>query len=207
MKKKQTAKTMEAVAKCVVIYNNSTHIFTASLKLKSKNDLIDILTTLELEMNGTKEVLSEQIETYFQYHPANKESNCFCGLFNPTWCGACCAVAAALPDGTENIQPTITHPSPTHGSLPPTFQPVASPSHPQLHAYAPEQCYHPYQLLSGAHPPLHHSNTFAPSHPQLQTYPTDPQYNHYSAPPLSSYTQPKLILVGCSYIKYTLVCL
>ncbi|PPQ93900.1 hypothetical protein CVT25_007853 [Psilocybe cyanescens] len=202
-KKKQTAKNLEAVAKRAAIYNNPTHIFSGSLKSQSKNDLITIATILELDTNGTKDVLSERIETYFRYHPEEKVSERFCGLFNSTRRGARRDQTANLPDGTENIPPTypnLSHP------LPIASQAVAGPSRSQPQTHPNEYRHQPYQVhvahLPAPHYPVpdipHHLAN--PLHSRLPAHLTDPCYNQYHISH-STYTQPQFQLMPLSNVN------
>ncbi|KAJ7480572.1 hypothetical protein FB451DRAFT_1171179 [Mycena latifolia] len=56
-------------------------IFTGLLSAKAKGDLMDIAWALKLTEDGTKAVLLDRINTYFDAHPAERNSDKYCGLF------------------------------------------------------------------------------------------------------------------------------
>lgn len=148
-KKKQTAKTLSAAAKRAAIFNDPTHVFSGTLKSKNNDDLRDILTVLDLDTKGTKELLLKRILAYFKDHPEEKESDRFTGLFNPSRRGR---RAAAIPaEETENIQPSITAPLIPHPLIPmpprephAPLQPIPGPSRLQPQQLYSEHLHHPY---------------------------------------------------------------
>ncbi len=158
-KKKQTAKTLSAAAKRAAIYNDPTHVFSGTLKSKNNDDLRDILTVLNLDTKGTKELLLKQILGYFEDHPEEKGSGRFVGLFNPSRRGRRAAIPA---EETENVPPAIA-----------AAPPIPHPLIPML----PREPHAPSQAIPGPSalrdPQVYSGHLYHP-HPQYEYSPRPP---------------------------------
>ncbi|KAJ7086160.1 hypothetical protein B0H15DRAFT_782325 [Mycena belliarum] len=132
-----------------------TTIFTGILSAKAKGDLMDIAWSLRLAEDGTKAVLLDRINSYFDSHPAARESSTYRGLFSRGGRRAAAAPAAEDPPS----QPSTS----------------AIPFHPNTYTNQPHFTY-PFTFTPAT--PLFPHPFVAPPNPPLQAF--DAPFNTYS---------------------------
>ncbi|KAJ3500940.1 hypothetical protein NLJ89_g9566 [Agrocybe chaxingu] len=131
-KAQRAAQAAEARERRDEIRNDPHFSFSGALTSKKKDQLVDIIVTLGLTKDGTKNALIERINKHFDDHPELKSSPHYSGLFNHRPC--CSGPNQAEP---EDPPPLATRPAP---------QPIAGPS--RSHHDPPPRRYSPYPTVS-----------------------------------------------------------
>ena len=130
-------------------------------------ELGDILNTLNLPKDGTKAMMIQHIEDYFKYHPEQKESDHFSGLFTRRPRRPAVQASISAENDPPAAQPHIQPPAPTEIMARPSQLPPSPRYHPYYHPQPPAPPFRfpvagPLVQIHQNHPPQYVVTNYLP---------------------------------------------